>query len=151
MERRYHKAQCRKGDICTACLQNNEELYYKPGDLVIVAAFPIHNVGYNPLKCGGLRRNIGFDVALSVEYVVEEINNDSTIFNGTSVGFLILDTCNDPLIIQERMLRLFRHDNYSILPHDILDRILGFVGPFGSTQSIPMVSLTNKLQGKPHV
>jgi hypothetical protein len=151
MERPYHKAQCRKGDVCTACLQSNEEIYYKSGDVVIVAAFPIHNVGYNPLKCGGMRSTIGFDVALSVEYVVDEINNDPTIFNGTTVGFLVLDTCTDPLIIQERMLRLFRHGDFSKLPYDISERILGFVGPFGSTQSIPMVSLTNKLQGKPHV
>ncbi|XP_061174752.1 uncharacterized protein LOC133183871 [Saccostrea echinata] len=151
LERSYHKAQCKQGDICTACLSMNEHLYYKPGDLIIVAAFPIHNVGTGPLRCGGLRSNTGLDVALAVEHAVEMINNDSTIFSGTPIGFIILDTCNDPLIIQQRILHLFKKDGYPRLPPDIADRILGYVGSLGSTPTIAMVSVTKKLEGKPQV
>ncbi|XP_062584975.1 uncharacterized protein LOC134246610 isoform X2 [Saccostrea cucullata] len=151
IERSFHKAQCKQGDICTSCIGNHEHLYYKPGDLIIVAAFPIHNVGTEPLRCGGLRSNTGLDVALAIEHAVETINKDSTIFSDTSIGFIILDTCNDPLIIQQRVLHLFRKDGYRRLPPDIADRILGYVGSLGSTPTIAMVSVTKKLEGKPQV
>ncbi|XP_062584976.1 uncharacterized protein LOC134246612, partial [Saccostrea cucullata] len=147
----YHKAQCKPGDICTICLHDDEQIYYKPGDLIIVAAFAIHNVGTKPLTCGGLRSNVGLDVALTVEHAVDQINQNKTIFDGTSIGFIILDSCNDPLVIQERVLRLFREDGYPRLPSDIKDRILGFVGSLGSTPTLAMVSVTKELQGKPQV
>jgi ABC-type branched-subunit amino acid transport system substrate-binding protein len=116
-----------------------------------VAAFPIRNVGTTPLQCGGLRNNVGLDVALTVEHAVEQINSDPTIFNGTKIGFIILDTCNDPLIIQDRILRLFRKDGYPSLPSDITSRILGYVGSLGSTPTLAMTSITKNLQGKPQV
>ena len=146
----YHKAQCKRGDICTQCLRGDEQIYYKPGDLVIVAAFPIHNVGTKSLECGGLRNTVGLDVAFTVEYAVEQINNDSTNFDGASIGFLLLDTCNDPLVIQEKVLRLYKN-GYPGLPSDITSRILGFVGSLGSTPTISMISVTKELEGKPQV
>ncbi|XP_061174715.1 uncharacterized protein LOC133183825 [Saccostrea echinata] len=150
-ERSYHKAQCKPGDVCTICLRDDEQIYYKAGDLIIVAAFAIHNVGAKPLQCGGLRSNVGLDVALTVEHAVDKINENKTIFDGTSIGFIILDSCNNPLVIQERVLRLFRADGYPRLPSDISDRILGFVGSLGSTPTLAMVSITKELQGKPQV
>lgn len=149
-ERSYHKAQCKRGDICTQCLRDDEQIYYKPGELLIVAAFPIHNIGTKPLQCGGLRNAVGLDVALAIEYAVETVNN-STMFDGTSVGFLLLDTCNDPLVIQEKILRLYKQGGYPRLPPDVTERILGFVGSLGSTPTTAMLSVTKELQGKPQV
>lgn len=149
-ERSYHKAQCKRGDICTHCLRDDEQIFYKPGDLLIVAAFPIHNIGTKPLQCGGLRNTVGLDVAMTIEYAVETVNN-STMFDGTSVGFLLLDTCNDPLVIQEKILRLYKRGGYPRLPPDVTERILGFVGSVGSTPTSAMLSVTKELQGKPQV
>lgn len=149
-ERSYHKAQCKRGDICTHCLRDEEQFYYIPGDLILVAAFPIHNIGTKPLQCGGLRTTVSLDVAMTIEYAVETVNN-STMFDGTSIGFLLLDTCNDPLVIQEKTLRLYKHGGYPRLPPDVTDRILGFVGSVGSTPTSAMLSITKELQGKPQV
>jgi hypothetical protein len=48
---RYGKAYCPVGDICHSCLPIDEssQMYYIPGDLILLATFPIHNKGTNAL------------------------------------------------------------------------------------------------------
>jgi len=154
---RYGKAYCPVGDICHSCLPIDEssQMYYIPGDLILLATFPIHNKGTNALECGAIRPNIGLDVAMTTAYAVEKANDKSSIykelFATKSIGLLLLDTCNSPLVIQDKLLNIYRSSNtLPGLPSDIKNRIIGLVGSLGSTPTLGIAEVTSDI-GIPQV
>ncbi|XP_060086370.1 uncharacterized protein LOC132565691 [Ylistrum balloti] len=133
-------AQC--NGSCPECMTSNlsSKVIDKPGDLIVVGLMPLHDQGsVSPLACGNIRPSIGLDIAMAIGYVVEEVNNASDMFPGKTIGYRIMDTCNDPLVTQKRILDMLSKER------EFSNRILGVVGPLGSTATMAAASIFSSL------
>lgn len=140
-------AQCEAGKECKKCQKTKAGFYYIPGDYIIVVGVSIYDRGERPLTCSNIRPAIGLDLALGAVYVVNKFNQKNGIYSRSfvnkTIGVLVIDTCNDPLLIQKQVLNLQGN-------HDIYPRILGFVGDIGSSTTVKFAEITGVLK-HPHV
>jgi hypothetical protein len=142
------KSVCKPNTTCSICLQSHESetFLYIPGDLIVVVTFPIHDRGTQPLHCGSVRRSIGLDVALGARFAMKKLNDDTTIFPNKTIGLLLLDTCDDPLLTADRILELHLHGKHESLVPGISDKILGYVGGFSSAPTLQVADITTELK-----
>lgn len=78
---------------------------------------------------------------MAMEYVVELLNNRTkpydTIFPGKTVGLLIINSCDQPLLIQNKLTKLFGND-LILKSGEVIDisKILGFIAAYSSSLSL---------------
>ncbi|KAJ8299310.1 hypothetical protein KUTeg_023370 [Tegillarca granosa] len=140
-------AQCEAGKQCKKCQKIKERTFYIPGDYIVVVEISIHDKGKTFLSCSEIRQTIGLELALGAVYIVNKFNQKKSIYSKTflnkTIGVLVIDTCNDPLLIQRQVLNLQENN-------DIYSRILGFVGDIGSSSTVKFAEVTGALK-HPHV
>lgn len=140
-----NRAQCKQGKQCSSCIVQEvaEKIYFKDGDLLVGGIVPVFNKDSNdPLSCGKIRPSLGTEIVLAMEYAVSLINNKThpfeNVFPGKTIGFVILNSCNQPLHIQNKLISL--HKNGILLDNgttvDVTSKMIGYVGPYGSSISV---------------
>ncbi|XP_062861015.1 extracellular calcium-sensing receptor-like [Trichomycterus rosablanca] len=94
----------------TTCILQGEPTYpqlQKNGDIIVGGMFPFHSYWDSidlsyvfkpaPIKCTSLDFR-AFQYSQSLIYAVEEINNNSSLLPGVSLGYKIYDTCSSTTI-----------------------------------------------------
>ncbi|XP_062604070.1 uncharacterized protein LOC134265840 isoform X2 [Saccostrea cucullata] len=136
-----HKAQCFLGKNCASCKTVNKEneIYFEEGDLYVVGIAPTHTGdSTNPLRCGDIKQTNGWEITEAMTYAVNNINLDQDIFPNTKIGYIILNSCNQPEMTTKKLLDLL--DKKIMLANgtflnDISSKILAFVAELGSSIS----------------
>ena len=150
------QAQCEEKKRCKSC-QNVDlpsEIIFKKGDLYVAAVVPVYDKDTNdPLKCGNIRTSHGWEVVEGIRFAVETANEKLGIFTNffgrKKIGYIILNSCNQPLLIQSKLMKLFKEglkltngSQYS----DFRKKILGFVGAYGSSISQAVASILQEFK-----
>ena len=139
------KAQCADGQNCKADCASRDDLseVVISGDLYIVGIVPVHAKGETPVLCGSINSG-GFDVAESIKFAIQEAKNNfpGDIPSG-NIGSIIIDSCNDPQVIQEKVLSLYRNGVEG--DPNVKDKILGFVGAWSSDVSVVLGDILTRL------
>lgn len=138
------KPQCPDGLICPLCLElhETESVLFIPGDVYIVGIAPVHNKGDSPLKCGTIKRS-GVDIVEVIRFAVD----DSKTKLSAKIGVIVIDSCNDPQIIQEKILILNRLGVYVDGQYIFVkDKIIGYIGGWSSDVSKSVAEITSRLK-----
>jgi len=141
------KPQCPDGYQSPTCLAEKavDSVLYTEGDLYIVGVVPVHNIGDTPLQCGKIKQG-GVDIVESMRYAVDQVESAADNELKAKIGLIIIDSCNDPQIIQERILTLHRLGVFVNGEFkSVTDKILGYVGGWSSDVSIALAYLTSRL------
>jgi len=129
-----------KSDTCVH-RQATDFILFEEGDIYVVGIVPVHNVGSSPLQCGGIKKG-GFDIVEAIKYAVHA---EQSKFNGR-LGVIIVDSCNDPQIIQEKIISIQRLGVFwkgSYVP--VNGKIIGYVGGWSSDESAAVARITGRL------
>lgn len=150
------RAQCDPGKLCRSCLNKNlpNEILFKKGDLYVAAVVPVYNKDTaDPLKCGKIREANGWEVVEGIRFAVETVNKKNGIFRNyfgsKQLGYVILNSCNQPLHAQSILLKLFKEgiqlsDESRV--SDIRNKTLGFVAAYGSSVSVATASVIQEFK-----
>lgn len=145
------RAQCDPRKVCRSCRNRNlpSDILFKKGDLYVAAVVPVYNKDTaDPLKCNGIRNTNGWEVVEGIRFAVETVNEKIGIFQNyfgsKQIGYVILNSCNQPLLIQSILLKLFKEglqlsDGSRVT--DIRNNTLGFVAAYGSSISLATASV----------
>lgn len=143
-----NKPQCPDGSFCAKCFEEHvdDSFLFIPGDMYIVAIVPIHRLGSTPLKCGSIRAG-SLDLVESIRFAVNEAKTKPN----ANIGIIVIDSCNDPNLIRERililhMLGVYRNGEYEFVG----DKILGYIGGLSSSTSEAVAEITSRL-GYPQI
>ncbi|XP_048248201.1 uncharacterized protein LOC124141164 isoform X1 [Haliotis rufescens] len=150
---------CHKGYNCPECLKDPlEEIIHIKGDYYVVALVPIHNRlstdgdSLNVFRCGPLRSAVGVDIAEALMFATKDVNNKTgefaSVLGNTSMGLVVLDTCNNPVIIRDKIVKLHKgelHLGDGVQSSAISDKVIGYIGPLASSISIPLASTMKQL------
>ncbi|GFW04493.1 metabotropic glutamate receptor 3 [Trichonephila clavipes] len=81
---------------CYKCQYTSTNHFTIPSSqgLYVAVALGIHEPTSNPLTCGSLRPNWGFQNFESLLWAVDTINSDPAILPGVDLGLIVFDTCN---------------------------------------------------------
>ncbi|XP_067663582.1 uncharacterized protein [Haliotis asinina] len=148
------QAQCQVTRHCSKCQNPGSygEVIFLPGDFYVVGLVPIHDQGAGPLQCGELRTAVSIDMAEGIVFAVNRVNarrdRFTSLLGSKTIGLVLLDTCNTPTIARERVTRLHRgvlRLTDSLNSSSIVDKIIGYVGPHGSSLSVTMSILMTEL------
>ena len=142
------KSQCPDYKVCQECLtEYKDELYFVPGDMYIIGIMPVHNIGPTPLNCGSIKPG-GIDIVETVRFAIEDAKSSfQNLVPNANIGFIIIDSCNDPQIIQEKILTLHRLGVYKDgLYIPVRDKILGYIGGWSSDVSVAVAEITSRLR-----
>lgn len=137
------KPQCPDGNICSKCLDVSvdQSVLFIPGDMYVVGIAPVHSKGLTPLYCGGIKRG-GVDIVETIRFAVKE----AIVKPNANIGVIIIDSCNDPQIIQEKILTLHK---FGVLMNgefiSVRDKILGYIGGWTSDVSKAVADITTRL------
>ena len=118
------------------------EIIFKKGDVYVGAIVPVYDKNVNdPLKCGGIRKANGWEIVEGIRFAVETANEKlgsfTNFFGSKKIGYVILNSCNQPLLIQSKLLKLFKEGLQLTdgSQFDLRNKTLGFVGAYGSSTS----------------
>ncbi|XP_046566040.1 uncharacterized protein LOC124274715 isoform X3 [Haliotis rubra] len=144
-------AQCQQPYTCDKCSRTitPTDVLYIPGDYYIVGLVPIHNKKQDdPLQCGELRTADSVDIAESISFAIKRANSQKTTyisaFGEKTVGLVLIDTCNNPFQAREQIIQLHRGElklSSKLNSSMLVNRIIGYVGPYGSSVSVPVSTL----------
>ncbi|KAL3837215.1 hypothetical protein ACJMK2_022586 [Sinanodonta woodiana] len=157
-----NKATCIASYTCKECISktNPDRFVYIPGDLYVIGIVPVYDKA-NPFGCGAIRTVNGYQTVEAMAYAVKMINNDTNVFPTQTIGLVILNSCNNPFVITEKIIDMYKNGlnltmgdnlypyNTSINESEVLrldNRILGFVGEQASTISIKVSEVLQQLK-----
>ncbi|XP_046369831.2 uncharacterized protein LOC124144462 [Haliotis rufescens] len=142
------QAQCQPEYDCKMCVTTDQcaEILYIPGDFYIIGMAAIHM--RNTIQKYG-----SVDHTSAMQFAVSSLNTKSGIFSKTlgnkSVGLVVIDTCSSPFRIQEQIINLNNGDlrlGHGTNSADILDKIIGYVGPSFSFVAVPLSPLMTEIR-----
>jgi hypothetical protein len=150
------KAQCNVNIKCAECIdieKLHESIIFETGDIFIVGVVPVFDRDSTSGDgCGNIRVVSGYQTVESIRFAVKKVNTKtgdfSGFFPGLKIGLIVLNSCNDPVIIQRKIHTLI-HNGVKMADGSVLDlhnRILGFIGDIGSSISIAVAELLSRLQ-----
>ncbi|KAL5010124.1 hypothetical protein ScPMuIL_012429 [Solemya velum] len=136
------KAQCPVSHECPECVYTdlNTAVYFKDGDVIVGALVPVSNKDTNdPVGCSEIRTSLGYEIAESMSFLTKKANERSAmfkdIFPGMTIGLVVINTCNNPLVTQSRLLSLL--ENGVQMPGgeyvQIRNKLIGFIGEMAAT------------------
>ncbi|XP_041357612.1 uncharacterized protein LOC121374573 [Gigantopelta aegis] len=140
----YPAAQC-PGDCTQDCEPRDldDHVIFIPGDVYVVGLIPIYRQdGSDALKCGIFKDKISVDLAESLIFAMKSVNSNSTPFPvklSKKVGLIVLNTCNSPMMVKEKLLRLQTGRMKlasGVMSSNVSEQIIGYVGALGSSISI---------------
>jgi hypothetical protein len=145
------KAQCDSGKKCDSCQNSNlaNEIIFQKGDVYVAAVVPVYNKDTSdPLKCSDIRTSNGWEIVEGMRFAVETANKKlgsfANLFEKKQIGYIIFNSCNQPLLIQEKLFKFLLEG--ITLPDgshvsDLQRHIVGFIAAYGSTISVATSSL----------
>ncbi len=68
-------------------------VYAKDGDLILGGLFPMHNFDVTSQLCSSIREPRALKTVEAMAWVIDKINNDTTLLKDYTLGFEIYDTC----------------------------------------------------------
>ena len=77
--------------LCPYLVETIRQIYL-PGDIVLGGLFPIHEAGRNGTQCGKIKANQGVQRMVAMLYALDEVNQNSEILPGITLGAQILDS-----------------------------------------------------------
>lgn len=146
---------CKPGTKCTSCISGNlhHEVFYQDGDVLVAGIIPVYDQDTsNPVGCGAIRTSFGMELAEALVYTTSMFNENfgqfSHYFQNKSIGFLIINSCNQPLIAQKKIMNIY--ESGIVLRNgtrvQVADKIVGFIGGYGSDISVAMANILTKLK-----
>lgn len=145
------KPQCPDGYYSARCIEQKEDdpILFIEGDMYIVGIVPVHKIGESPLKCGSIKQG-GLEIVEALRYGLNQNKADTDRPVKGNVGLIVIDSCDDPQIIQEKILTLHRRGanvdgQYIPVTEKNTTKILGYVGGWSSDVSTAVASLTTRL------
>ncbi|XP_062401627.1 glutamate receptor, metabotropic 2b [Sardina pilchardus] len=125
------------------------------GDVVIGALFPVHEKGDGAEDCGKINEHRGIQRLEAMLLALDEINQDSRLLPGLTLGAHILDTCSKDTYALEQSLEFVRasltkvHETGFICPDGTSpqkDDILAISGVIGGSYSDVSIQVANLLR-----
>ena len=149
-----NRAQCPTGSSCMSCVVNDisDDVFYQNGDVIVCGIVPIHSKdNLDPLKCNGIRTKLGVEFGEALAFAVSLVNQKNgkykPLFPGKKIGFAIINSCNQPLVVQSKLIELLQKGvqlhNGTYVP--IADKLLGCVGGYGSSVSVACSQILSRL------
>lgn len=145
-----YKAQCSLGRNCKSCKVENAEndFYFQNGDFFIIGMAPV-NTGdlSNPLHCGVIRESNGWECTEAISYAVDDINQNKDVFPNSTIGFIILNSCNQPVLTTKKLLDIINNGvtlTNGTVVHDVSSRVLCVVAELGSSISQAAANVLQK-------
>ncbi|XP_060604760.1 uncharacterized protein LOC132757490 isoform X2 [Ruditapes philippinarum] len=149
------KAQCMVDTKCKECInieELRESIIFEQGDIYVVGVIAVFDSDSTSGDgCGKIRIVSGYQTAESIRFAVKKVNaktgDFSGFFPGLQIGLIVLNSCNDPVIIQRKIYKLI-HNGVQKADGSVIDlhnRILGFIGDIGSSISIAVAELLSRL------
>ncbi|KAL4221471.1 hypothetical protein ACF0H5_019729 [Mactra antiquata] len=137
------RPQCPDGKFCSKCWDHSidHSVLFYPGDMYIVGIVPVHGNGDTPLNCGNIKLG-GVDIVETIRFAVDEAN----VKPNADIGVIIIDSCNDAQLIQEKILTLQRFGvliDGQYIP--VRDKIIGYVGAWSSDVSRAVSEIVSRL------
>lgn len=136
-----YKAQCFPGKKCTSCQLENPEndFLFRNGDLFIVGMAPVSNADLNnPFQCAAIRDSNGWETVQAISYAIDDVNRREDVFPNTTIGYIILNSCNQPVLTTKKFLEIFNNElkyRNSTVIKDLSSRVLAVVAELGSSIS----------------
>lgn len=131
----------------TCSQQSNQNEAFQAGDLILGGLFPVHS--YCPSscqdKCGDLRSQDVLYFTEAMIYAIDQVNKNSNILPGITLGFRILDYCSKDVIALEKASNFLPSCSTSQPPP-----IVGVVGPYSSSVALQVSNLLGLFQ-VPHI
>ncbi|XP_053382572.1 uncharacterized protein LOC128549591 [Mercenaria mercenaria] len=148
------KAQCIPDKICSECIplkELQEDILHEAGDVYVVGVVPIFQKS-GIKECGAISDNSGYQLAESIRFAVEKINDKigdySSFFPGMKIGLIIINSCMSPAVVQRKIYNL--HENGIALDNgthvDVNDKIIGYVAEYTSTVSMSVAGVLSTLK-----
>ncbi|CAC5371827.1 GRM4 [Mytilus coruscus] len=146
-------AQCKESRRCSSCILQEvyDKVYFRNGDLIVGGIVPVYDGGTDdPLACGVIRTSLGNELVEAMEYAVALINNKTApyeqLFPGKSVGLLIINSCDQPLLAQHKLLSILNNglllDNNTVI--NVKSKLIGLVGPYSSSISVAVSNVLSQ-------
>ncbi|XP_076092126.1 uncharacterized protein LOC143063697 [Mytilus galloprovincialis] len=148
-----NRAQCLAGQKCSVCILDDltKEVLYEDGDIIVAGIIPIYNKDNgDPLGCNGIRTTLSVEIAEAMEFAVKEVNRRigkyQNIFPGEKIGYAFINSCNQPLVVQSKILELLQK---GVLQKDgtftpISHKLVGWIGAYGSSISLAASQILSK-------
>lgn len=131
----------------TCSQQSSQSEAFQAGDLILGGLFPVHS--YCPSscedKCGDLRSRDVVYFTEAMIYAIDQVNKNSNILPGITLGFKILDYCSKDVIALEKASYFLPSCSTSKPPP-----IVGVVGPYSSSVSLQVSNLLGLFR-VPHI
>ena len=135
--------------LSSTCYQQSspKSQAFQAGDLILGGLFPVH--AYCPSscqnKCGDLRSRDVVYFTEAMIYAIDQVNNNSNVLPGITLGFKILDYCSKDVIALEKASYFLSSCSTSKPPP-----IVGVVGPYSSSVALQVSNLLGLFQ-VPHI
>ena len=85
---------------------NNDDIFLEyPGDVKLGALFPIHKSGE---PCGAIQKEDGIQPLEAMIFTLDEINANTNILPGISLGVSAFDSCDNPIHATEKAVPLLK-------------------------------------------
>ena len=120
---------------------------FQSGDISLGGLFPIH-VGTASGGCGGLRSRDVVRFAHVMIFAIDEVNNNSDLLPGVSLGFNIFDYCSTDVIALERSALFL--NTCSAFSKTAGSPVVGVIGPYSSSVTLQVSNLLGLFK-VPHV
>ncbi len=123
--------------------------YEQEGDYKIGGIFPLSNVGEVP--CGLLPTLSAIQLTEAMVYAVNVVNNDTTLLPNVTLGFDIRDSCltnEDAALWAALTLANSNQCGNFDMEKKVKSpgRVIGFIGPYTSSQSIVVSTISDLLE-----
>ena len=142
------KPQCLPNSTCTDCKEQElSDLDITEGDLYVVGVAPVHIKSDSPTQCGPSKMG-GFDVAEAIKFQIDyEMRTNAFKLPNAKIGSIIIDSCNDPQWITEKIVALHRRG----IPKNggyekINDKIIGYVAGWVSDVSLAVAEILTRVK-----
>ncbi|CAG2257542.1 GRM4 [Mytilus edulis] len=119
-------AQCKESRRCSSCILQEvyDKVYFRNGDLIVAGIVPVYDGGT--------------DDPLASPY--------GQLFPGKSIGLLILNSCDQPLLAQHKLLSILNNglllDNNTSV--NVKSKLIGIAGPYSSSISVAVSDVLSK-------
>ena len=143
-----HKPQCPPNSVCTDCrVPPDPEFDFTEGDLYVVGIAPVHGKSDTPTQCGPIKMG-GFDCGEAIKHQIAKLMKDyKDKIPNAKIGSIIIDSCNDPQWITEKIVNLHRKGIYKNGKYErVDDKIIGYVGSWVSDVSIAAAEILTRLK-----
>ena len=140
------KPQCPANSTCTDCpLSETADMDITEGDLYIVGIAPVNGKSDSPIKCGPVKMG-GFDVAEAIKFQIEyEMKTNPSRLPNAKLGSIIINSCNDPQWITEKIVSLHRQGIYKDGKYEqVRDKIIGYVAGWVSDVSLAVAQILTR-------